>query len=125
RQPLTPSAHLLDECTPHTRDLHSLPTRRSSDLEAGKHVCTEKPFAMSREDADKVLNLAKEKGLLVGSAPDTFLGAQLQTARKLIDDGWIGKVYGAGGMFITGTAWDASHPNTRSEEHTSELQSRE
>nr|WP_144928695.1 Gfo/Idh/MocA family oxidoreductase [Paenibacillus bovis] len=81
-------------------------------LEAGKHVYTEKPFAMSREDADKVLNLAKEKGLLVGSAPDTFLGAQLQTARKLIDDGWIGKVYGAGGMFITGTAWDASHPNT-------------
>jgi predicted dehydrogenase len=81
-------------------------------LEAGKHVYTEKPFALSLEDADKVLALAMEKGLRVGSAPDTFLGAQLQTARKLVDEGWIGKVYGASGTIITGTAWDAMHPNT-------------
>jgi len=59
-------------------------------LHAGKSVYNEKPLAISREDAQKMLALAKEKGLLVGGAPDTFLGGGLQTCRKLIDDGWIG-----------------------------------
>jgi predicted dehydrogenase len=59
-------------------------------LKAGKHVYNEKPFAVNREDGKKVLALAKEKGVLVGCAPDTFLGGGLQTCRKLIDDGWIG-----------------------------------
>ena len=59
-------------------------------LAAGKSVYNEKPLAISREDGRKILDLAKQKGLLVGGAPDTFLGAGLQTCRKLIDDGWIG-----------------------------------
>ncbi len=80
-------------------------------LEAGKHVYTEKPFALSLDDADRVLSLAKQKGLLVGSAPDTFLGGQLQTARKIIDDGWIGTVYAAGGLIVMGHAWEGTHPN--------------
>src|SRR5690606_21761235 len=37
-----------------------------------------------------VLALAKSKGLMVGAAPETFLGAGMQTCRKVIDDGWIG-----------------------------------
>jgi len=53
-------------------------------LRAGKHVYTEKPFALTREEADSVLALADSQGLLVGCAPDTFLGAGLQTCRKLI-----------------------------------------
>lgn len=64
-------------------------------LEAGKHVYNEKPLAVTRQDGKKILQLAKEKGLRVGSAPDTFLGGGLQTSRKLIDDGWIGKPIGA------------------------------
>ena len=46
---------------------------------------------MDFEDAQKVIQLAKEKGLRVGCAPDTYLGGGQQTARKLLDDGWIGK----------------------------------
>ena len=61
-----------------------------------------------------MLSLAKEKGLRVGAAPDTFLGAQLQTARKIIDDGWLGTVYAANGMIISGTAWNGMHPNIHS-----------
>lgn len=60
-------------------------------LEAGKHVHCEKPFAITREEAREVLELAEKKGLRVGSAPDTFLGGGLQTCRKLIDDQWIGR----------------------------------
>lgn len=59
-------------------------------LEAGKHVYGEKPLALKREQGEAMLELAKKKGLLVGCAPDTFLGAAGQTARKALDDGWIG-----------------------------------
>lgn len=80
-------------------------------LQAGKHVYTEKPFALSRADADAVLDLSGSKGLLVGCAPDTFLGAGVQTCIKLIDDGWIGKPYAASGTIIMGNAADGMHPN--------------
>jgi predicted dehydrogenase len=60
-------------------------------LEAGKHVYTEKPFALDSRDGASVLELARKKNLLVGCAPDTFLGGGLQTARKAIDDGLIGR----------------------------------
>jgi predicted dehydrogenase len=59
-------------------------------LEAGKSIYNEKPLAITRQDGQKMLAQAKSKGLLVGGAPDTFLGGGLQTCRKLIDDGWIG-----------------------------------
>ncbi len=59
-------------------------------LEAGKSVYNEKPLAIRREDGQKMLALAKKHGLRVGGAPDTFLGAGIQTCRKLIDDGLIG-----------------------------------
>lgn len=80
-------------------------------LQAGKHVYTEKPFALSRSDADEVLALAKEKGLRVGCAPDTFLGAGVQTVRKIIDDGWIGTPFAAGGMYVMGSPAAGMHPN--------------
>ena len=60
-------------------------------VKAGKHVYNEKPVCTKREDAALLLETAKEKGVRVGGAPDTFLGAGLQTCRKIIDDGWIGK----------------------------------
>jgi predicted dehydrogenase len=60
-------------------------------LDAGKCVYNEKPMAITRQDALKMLETARSKNLLVGGAPDTFLGGGLQTCRKLIDDGWIGE----------------------------------
>src|SRR5437588_513698 len=66
------------------------PALNMQALRAGKHIYTEKPFALTHEDADAVLDLAREKNLRVGCAPDTFLGGGLQTCRSLIDDGAIG-----------------------------------
>jgi predicted dehydrogenase len=71
-------------------------------LNAGKSVYNKKPLAVTREDGLRILQLAREKGLRVGCAPDTFLGGGLQTCRKLIDDGWIGKP-------IAATAFMTSH----------------
>ena len=70
-------------------------------LEAGKHVYSEKPLATNREDAVGLLALAKSKGLRVGCAPDTFLGAGLQTCRKIIDDGLIGEPVGTAGWMLS------------------------
>jgi len=60
-------------------------------LEAGKNLYNEKPLTIRREEGQQLLALAAQKGLKIGCAPDTFLGAGQQTCRKLIDDGWIGK----------------------------------
>jgi predicted dehydrogenase len=61
-------------------------------LEAGKHVYTEKTMTTGHDSARALADLAAKKGLWLGSAPDTFLGAALQTARRAIDDGLIGEV---------------------------------
>ncbi|HOK10277.1 MAG TPA: Gfo/Idh/MocA family oxidoreductase [Candidatus Hydrogenedens sp.] len=60
-------------------------------LEHGKHVYSEKPLALTNEHATTLLEIANKNSLFVGCAPDTFLGASWQTAKKLINDGWIGK----------------------------------
>ncbi len=60
-------------------------------LRAGKHVYAEKPLGMTRDEALDMMAIAEKAGLRIGCAPDTFLGAGLQTCRKLIDEGWIGK----------------------------------
>lgn len=79
-------------------------------LEAGKNVHVEKPLAITREDGQKILELAKAKGLLVGAAPDTFLGGGIQTCRKLIDDGWIGEPVAAT-AFMTCHGHESWHPD--------------
>ena len=61
-------------------------------LSSGKHVYTEKVLAVSYEEAKELVNLAKSKNLYLGAAPDTFLGAGIQTAKQLIDSGMIGEV---------------------------------
>lgn len=83
-------------------------------LEAGKHVYTEKPFALTREGADEVVELARSRGLRIGCAPDTFLGAGLQTCRRLIDGGAIGTPYGVNGVILMGNAYDGMHPRFES-----------
>ncbi|MFP4385483.1 MAG: Gfo/Idh/MocA family protein [Spirochaetia bacterium] len=64
-------------------------------LKAGKHVYNEKPLTIKRSNARKILETAKKKKLRVGCAPDTFLGAGLQTCRDVIEQGVIGEVIGA------------------------------
>ncbi len=71
-------------------------------IAAGKHVHVEKPLAVNIESGTAVVKAATDRGLRLGCAPDTFLGAGLQTCRKLIDDGWIGEP-------VAATAFMMSH----------------
>jgi predicted dehydrogenase len=59
-------------------------------IAAGKHVYTEKPLAVTRDDAAAILREAAAAGVRVGAAPDTILGGGLQTARAVMDSGAIG-----------------------------------
>ena len=79
-------------------------------LESGKHVYTEKPFGVSIESGQKLLAKAAETGLRVGNAPDTFFGAGIQTSRKVVDEGGIGKPI-AGSAFMCGHGHESWHPN--------------
>jgi predicted dehydrogenase len=79
-------------------------------LAAGKHVHSEKPLAVSREDGKRIIDAAHTAGLRVGCAPDTFLGGGLQTCRKLIDDGVIGEPVAAT-AFMPSHGPESWHPN--------------
>ncbi|MBN2558624.1 MAG: Gfo/Idh/MocA family oxidoreductase [Clostridia bacterium] len=60
-------------------------------LEAGKHVYVEKPLCVEFEEGMELVDIAKGRGLMLASAPDTFLGAGIQTCIDLIDRGRIGR----------------------------------
>jgi len=82
----------------------------SSILSAGKHAYTEKPMALNAKDAAKLVKEADKRGLKLGSAPDTFLGAGAQTVRQLLDKGTIGKVIG-GTAYVMSHGMEHWHPN--------------
>jgi predicted dehydrogenase len=64
-------------------------------LEAGKHVHTEKPLALTHADAVALVQLAASRGLALSCAPATLLGEAQQTAWKLLREGAIGRVRAA------------------------------
>jgi predicted dehydrogenase len=61
-------------------------------LEAGKHVYSEKPIALSYADAKGLVELAERKGLRLGASPCTYMGEAQQTAWKLLRERTIGEV---------------------------------
>ena len=79
-------------------------------LDSGKHVYSEKPLATNRTDGAKLLELAKQKDRRIGCAPDTFLGAGLQTCRQVLDAGAIGEPVAAV-AFFAGRGMEMWHPN--------------
>lgn len=79
-------------------------------LLSGKHVYSEKPLAATFEEGKELAELAKTRGLMLGGAPDTFLGAGIQTCRRLIDDGYIGTPIGCS-AFMIGCGHESWHPD--------------
>ncbi|GAA1723605.1 Gfo/Idh/MocA family oxidoreductase [Isoptericola hypogeus] len=88
--------------------VHTEVTRRI--LAAGKHVWSEKPVALDHDGAAALLADAEAAGLRVACAPDTVLGAGVQTALRAVARGDIGEPLTATTMFhVPGP--EAWHPN--------------
>jgi predicted dehydrogenase len=79
-------------------------------IESGKHTYAEKPLGINTAEGKSLIDAAKAKNLRVGCAPDTFMGAGIQTARKVIDDGQIGKPV-AFTAFMMGRGHEHWHPS--------------
>ncbi len=79
-------------------------------LENGKHCFSEKPLAINFKDGLEIEKVSKKNNLLVGCAPDTFLGAAGQKARMLIENNSIGKVV-LGTFHIMSHGMEDWHPN--------------
>jgi predicted dehydrogenase len=79
-------------------------------IAAGKHVYSEKPLAISLPAAVTLIEEAEAKGLRVGAAPDTILGAGLQNAKALIDEGRVGQII-TGLAAVMTKGMEHWHPN--------------
>ncbi|AFL52738.1 putative dehydrogenase [Sinorhizobium fredii] len=79
-------------------------------LESGKHVYSEKPLVLTIEQGEELRAIARAKGLMVGSAPDTFLGGAHQLARAHIDAGKIGRIT-SGTCHVMSPGMEMWHPN--------------
>ena len=81
-------------------------------IRAGKHVWSEKPLAATLEDGARLVDAAREAGVRLGCAPDTFLGGALQTSIKLVEDGWVGRAVAATAM-VSEPGYEHFHPNVQ------------
>ncbi|MBP2491306.1 Gfo/Idh/MocA family protein [Rhizobium leguminosarum] len=79
-------------------------------LSAGKHVFTEKPLGVTATEGRRLVDAAAGKGLMLGSAPDTFLGAAGRHARRQMEAGAIGKLV-TGTAFMMGRGMEHWHPD--------------
>ena len=79
-------------------------------LKHGKHVYSEKPLGISRDEGRQLLAEAKRRNLKFGCAPDTFMGSGIQTARRLIDDGAIGRPIAFTALMM-GRGHESWHPS--------------
>ncbi|HUV32050.1 MAG TPA: Gfo/Idh/MocA family oxidoreductase [Devosiaceae bacterium] len=85
-------------------------TVTSEIISAGKHAYSEKPLCLTLEEGKALREAAKAAGRQVGSAPDTFLGGSHQFARKLVDDGRVGRV-ASGTCHLMSRGMEHWHPN--------------
>ncbi|MCS0630229.1 Gfo/Idh/MocA family oxidoreductase [Telluria mixta] len=89
-------------------DQHETLNRRI--VAAGKHLYSEKPFALSSRVATELVQDAGRRNVRIGSAPDTFFGGAHQAARALVDQGAIGTpVFGHAFVGLPGL--EHFHPN--------------
>jgi predicted dehydrogenase len=103
--PTAPDIELVLNLT--TPDAHAAIAQAA--LDGGKGVYNEKPLAIALADGAHLVETARSRGLRLGAAPDTFLGAGLQTCRRLIDDGAIGEPVAAT-AFMLNHGHEGWHP---------------
>lgn len=89
---------------------HAHTTVTEAILRSGHAAFSEKPLGTDFDEGRALVDLAAERGLRLGCAPDTFMGVGLQTARRAIERGLIGEPLAANAFFLGfGPEW--WHPN--------------
>jgi len=94
---LTGPAQIIVNLTPPTAHLDTA----LAAVMAGKHVWLEKPLTTDVAGAQRLLTAAEEAGVVVAGAPDTFLGAGIQTALRALESGIVGPISSALAAFAT------------------------
>ena len=61
-------------------------------IEAGKHVVVEKPFTVTSAEADQLIDLAKQKGVLLTVYHNRRWDNDFLTVRNLLETGALGKL---------------------------------
>ncbi len=61
-------------------------------LEAGKHVVVEKPFTVHSTEADKLINLAEERGKILTVFQNRRWDSDFLTVRKILKEQWLGRL---------------------------------
>lgn len=90
---------------------HAHAEASAAAIAAGKHVWSEKPLATTLDDGRRLVDAAATAGVRLGCAPDTFLGGGLQTAIKLVADGWLGETIAGGVALVTEHGYEHFHPD--------------
>ena len=84
-----PEVDIVDNCLPN--HLHKEPTIEA--LEAGKHVVCEKPLARNAEEAREMYEAAKKADVKTMCAFNYRFVPAIRLAKKLIDEGFLGRIY--------------------------------
>lgn len=60
---------------------------------AGKHVVCEKPFSMTLEEADRMIETCQQQGVLLMYAEELYFAPKYVKVKEMADQGAFGKVY--------------------------------
>jgi predicted dehydrogenase len=79
-------------------------------VKAGKHVICEKPLAMNLEEANIMLQAAKENGVVHMVSHNYRFAPAVQLAKKLISEGKLGKIYHIRASYLQDWIMDPAFP---------------
>ncbi len=79
-------------------------------VSAGKHVFGEKPLCAEADQGKRLMAEAAKRGVTIGCAPDTFIGAAGRVAREIVDSGKIGRIL-SGSCFLMSHGMEHWHPD--------------
>lgn len=79
----------VDICLPHHLHAEAI----VAAAEAGLHVLCEKPLCMTKEEAERIAEVAARTGVTIMCAHNQLFLPTVAEARRLIDEGTFGRVY--------------------------------
>lgn len=91
-----PGLQAVHNCTPN--HLHAAINRQI--IQAGKHVFSEKPLCMTLEEADELVQLATQAGVVHGVSFVYRQFAMVQQAASMLRQGQLGRLFAAQGSYL-------------------------